>query len=242
MPPPPHALGRFVHRGVMAVKPLRWAAVKASRKFAEAHEGSLLYVLATPLYGALRGEVTEREVVDMSGALEDAGVPFWLAGGWGVDALVGHQTRRHDDIDIVVGDFPSRVGAARAVFESLGFEMRRETRLELWMPDRWQMADNQLRVVDLLSIDWGRLAAALGVGGEVVGTGDGRLGKGGGDYLSCRAFSQGRVGGQSVPCLSVEAQLLYHSGFELSRAQRHDVALLRRLSGPGQPAGAGAQN
>ncbi len=224
----------------MAVRPFRWAAVKASQKFAEAQENSLLRALAAPLYGALRGEVTEREVMDMSGALEDAGVPFWLAGGWGVDALVGHQTRRHDDIDIVVDDFANYAGTARAVFESLGFEMRHEMHFALWMPDRWQMADNQLRVVDLLSIDWGKLAAALGVAAEVAREAHDRLGKSGGDDLSCRVFSQGRVGGQSVPCLSVEAQLLYHSGFEPSRAQRHDIALLKRLRGPGQPAGPGA--
>ena len=27
---------------------------------------------------------------------------FWLDGGWGVDALVGHQTRLHEDIDVVL--------------------------------------------------------------------------------------------------------------------------------------------
>ncbi|MDA8302920.1 MAG: hypothetical protein M0005_15595 [Actinomycetota bacterium] len=222
----------------MAVRPLRWAAVKASQKFAEAQENSLLRALATPLYGALRGEVTEREVVDMSGALEDAGIRFWLAGGWGVDALVGHQTRRHDDVDIVVDDFANHAGAARAVFESLGFEVRHEMHFALWMPDRWQMADNQLRVVDLLSIDWEKLAAALGVAEGVASEADDKPRNG--DDLSCRAFSQGRVGGQDVPCLSVEAQLLYHSGFEPSGAQRHDIALLQRLLGSGERAGPGA--
>jgi len=31
-----------------------------------------------------------------------AGVACWLVGGWGVDALLGEQTRPHSDLDIVV--------------------------------------------------------------------------------------------------------------------------------------------
>lgn len=27
---------------------------------------------------------------------------FWLDGGWGVDALIGRQTRQHEDVDIVI--------------------------------------------------------------------------------------------------------------------------------------------
>src|SRR5258708_7387144 len=26
----------------------------------------------------------------------------WIDGGWGVDALLGHQTRKHDDLDVAV--------------------------------------------------------------------------------------------------------------------------------------------
>lgn len=218
----------------MAVRPLRWAAARASQKLAEAQEGAFVSALVAPLYDALRGEVTENEVLEMSGALEGSAVPFWLAGGWGVDALVGYQTRRHDDIDIVVDDFASQAPAARAVLEPLGFRVQREMHFALWMPDRWQMADSQLRVVDLLSIDWERLAAALGVGEEVVGQGHAAWGKGKGAEVCARAFAHGRVGGRRVPCLSVEAQLLYHSGFEPSRAQRHDIALLQRMLEPGR--------
>jgi lincosamide nucleotidyltransferase A/C/D/E len=34
--------------------------------------------------------------------LEADGIDVWLDGGWGVDALLEHQTREHDDLDIVV--------------------------------------------------------------------------------------------------------------------------------------------
>ena len=34
------------------------------------------------------------------GLLEADGIDVWLDGGWGVDALLGQQTREHDDLDL----------------------------------------------------------------------------------------------------------------------------------------------
>ena len=41
-------------------------------------------------------------------ALAEAGVAAWLDGGWGVDALLGEQTREHDDLDLVMAS-PTRL-------------------------------------------------------------------------------------------------------------------------------------
>ena len=38
----------------------------------------------------------------MSRRLEDAGIAYWLFGGWAVDFYAGSVTRRHDDVDIAV--------------------------------------------------------------------------------------------------------------------------------------------
>jgi lincosamide nucleotidyltransferase A/C/D/E len=42
------------------------------------------------------------DVVEVLESLTVAHVPWWVAGGWGVDALVGEQTRMHDDVDVMV--------------------------------------------------------------------------------------------------------------------------------------------
>jgi lincosamide nucleotidyltransferase A/C/D/E len=34
--------------------------------------------------------------------LESAGIQIWIDGGWGVDSLLGRQTRPHKDLDIAV--------------------------------------------------------------------------------------------------------------------------------------------
>jgi len=41
-------------------------------------------------------------VVAFCRRLRALGIEIWLDGGWGVDALLGEQTRPHEDLDIVV--------------------------------------------------------------------------------------------------------------------------------------------
>ena len=42
------------------------------------------------------------EVLPILGALEATGTRLWVAGGWGVDAFVGRQTRAHRDLDLIL--------------------------------------------------------------------------------------------------------------------------------------------
>ncbi|MGH3426401.1 MAG: nucleotidyltransferase domain-containing protein [Mycobacteriales bacterium] len=59
------------------------------------------------------------DVIEVLDRLDAAGAEYWIDGGWGVDALLGIQTRQHDDLDLGVrlSDVP-RV-------ETLLFEFRR---------------------------------------------------------------------------------------------------------------------
>jgi lincosamide nucleotidyltransferase A/C/D/E len=50
-------------------------------------------------------ETALSEVLDVLAALAALGRRFWLEGGWGVDALVGHQTRAHRDLDVDLDAF-----------------------------------------------------------------------------------------------------------------------------------------
>jgi hypothetical protein len=42
------------------------------------------------------------EAVRLLELVRASGVTVWLDGGWGVDALLEEQTRKHDDLDLVV--------------------------------------------------------------------------------------------------------------------------------------------
>ena len=61
------------------------------------------------------------DVFEVINALESASVDVWVHGGWGIDALLGEQTRPHDDLDVIIRavDVEAAVRATR----SLGFAM-----------------------------------------------------------------------------------------------------------------------
>lgn len=85
------------------------------------------------------GETETRlsEVLGVLAALYALGCRFWLEGGWGVDALVGHQTRAHRDLDI---DLDARCEEpALAVLAEMGYTVEtdwRPNRVELCAPGR----------------------------------------------------------------------------------------------------------
>ena len=49
---------------------------------------------------AKKETVTQADLFKVLDMLEQFGIRYWLDGGWGVDALVGRQTREHRDVDI----------------------------------------------------------------------------------------------------------------------------------------------
>ena len=46
--------------------------------------------------------MTARYAVEIIKMLERNGIEVYIDGGWGVDALIGEQTRKHDDLDIAI--------------------------------------------------------------------------------------------------------------------------------------------
>jgi lincosamide nucleotidyltransferase A/C/D/E len=46
--------------------------------------------------------VTAADVLEILDRLDAAGIEWWIDGGWGVDALLGRQTRVHGDLDFAV--------------------------------------------------------------------------------------------------------------------------------------------
>src|SRR5438093_973720 len=47
-------------------------------------------------------QVTADDVLEVLRRLDEARVDWWIDGGWGVDALLGKETRPHDDLDLAV--------------------------------------------------------------------------------------------------------------------------------------------
>ncbi|HEY5025199.1 MAG TPA: hypothetical protein VII76_09500 [Acidimicrobiales bacterium] len=155
-------------------------------------------------------------------SLESEGVSYWLAGGWGVDALLGRCTRRHKDIDIIIDDFEHNEPKARQAFRSLGFDHVTTDQGGVWMPWRSNFEDRAGHRIEALAIDWGHLKEvfALAPGGEPKPTWPI-------EDLVREILTVGEIEGRQVPCLTLAAQLLFHTGFPLEASGRSDVSLLR---------------
>jgi len=66
-----------------------------------------------------------KTVITLYKQLNDAGIAIWLDGGWGVDALLGRQTRKYADLDIIVQEID--VDRARKLLEQTGYvEIKRD--------------------------------------------------------------------------------------------------------------------
>jgi lincosamide nucleotidyltransferase A/C/D/E len=86
--------------------------------------------------------MTGADVVEILGWLDVASADVWLDGGWGVDALVGEQTREHKDLDLIVRD--AHVSRMREALATHGF-----AQVEGGVPQSFILADERGREVDV---------------------------------------------------------------------------------------------
>jgi lincosamide nucleotidyltransferase A/C/D/E len=153
--------------------------------------------------------MTAADVVEILGWLDAASADVWLDGGWGVDALVGEQTREHKDLDLIVRD--AHVSRMREVLATHGFAQVEG------VPQSFILADERGREVDVHPVRFDDQGGGhlLGADGEPSGH-------------SSEAFAAtGSVSGYRVACLSAEAQMSNHSwGYTPGETDFHDMRLL----------------
>lgn len=150
-----------------------------------------------------------RSVLNVAAALEQAGVRVWLDGGWGVDALVGEQTRDHDDLDCVIA--LSDAPVARDALAVLGFANSLDE-----LPTRFVVRDRSDRRVDFHTVTFDATGAAT------QQLQDGRLAP----YPSEGFSGSGHVAGVRVACLTATVQSLHHLGYDPAEKDHHDMRLL----------------
>jgi len=151
------------------------------------------------------------DVVWILDCLERAGIPIWLDGGWGVDALLGEQTRPHSDLDGVVE--LARADEVVTRLEPLGFHLALDER-----PTRFVLADSEGRRIDFHPIAFdakgnGRQIGAGPNGGDAI-------------YPAAGLSGEGSVAGRRVACLTPELLLSHHTGYEPQEKDRHNVRVL----------------
>jgi lincosamide nucleotidyltransferase A/C/D/E len=155
----------------------------------------------------LEDEMTAERVLELLAVLRSCGVTATLDGGWGVDALLGRETRPHEDLDLVAA--LSDIPRIREALRPLGFAIHEDH-----LPVRMVLRGNG----EQLDVHTVRFDAE---GGGIQPQPDG-----GSFRYPPEGFVLGQVAGAPVPCISAPVQLLCHLGYDPTPKDAHDVLML----------------
>ena len=148
------------------------------------------------------------DVIDLYTTLGGLGIDIWIDGGWGVDALLGEQTRPHADLDIVIQqkDLPG----LRELLDGRGYgDVERDDTT----PWNFVLGDDAGREVDVHVI-------------VLDPDGNGIYGEEEDVYLAPSLTGSGAIDGHPITCISAEYLVKFHTGYELHDTDYKDVAAL----------------
>ena len=148
------------------------------------------------------------EIVD---AFVEREISLWIGGGWGIDALIGEQTRPHDDLDIAIRAEDEM--SALCLLDQMGFRIEED---QDWRPVRVGLRNREGEAIDLHPVSFDE------------------SGKGRQDNLEgLPAFgyppdqlTSAPLDGKAVPCIGPQLQLEFHAGYEPTEKDRKDVMRL----------------
>jgi lincosamide nucleotidyltransferase A/C/D/E len=164
---------------------------------------------------AAHAQMTAGDVLELVSLLDAHGITMVIDGGWGVDALLGEQTRRHADLDIAVEH--AHGPRIRDLLGARGYtEMARDDTREC----NFVMGDARGRLIDIHSYTFSA------DGGLLFGV----------PYPPESLTGTGSILGQPVRCITPEWMVRFHSGYPLDDNDLRDVMLLCRRFGLVLPA------
>jgi len=157
--------------------------------------------------------VSAADVIEILSWLEQHGIDVWLNGGWGVDALLGRQTRDHEDLDITIS--AADRAAYTAVMEAAGFRTYRVDN-----DYNWVLTDRRRRLVDVHLVDFGETL--------ITGTGVRMYGPAGLPFEVGSLEGRGIIADRPVKCETAEFQVRGHTGYAPDETDYRDVLALCR--------------
>ncbi len=155
------------------------------------------------------------DVISLYTELENLRITIWIDGGWGVDALLGEQTRPHQDLDITVQQ--KDVPRLRQLLQARGYK---EIKLEEARPWNFVLGDENGREIDFHVI-------------VIDPRGNGLYGptEKGEAYAAASLTGTGSINGRTVRCISPEWTVRFHSGYKLKEKDFRDVSALCKKFG-----------
>lgn len=151
------------------------------------------------------------DVLEILDVLEGQGIHVWLNGGWGVDALLGHETREHEDLDITIS------AADRQKYSDAMAELRFTT-YRIDNDFNWVLVDSLGRLVDVHLVDFSNIRrSAEGV--EIYGAA-------GLPFELGSLEGQGEIAGRKVKCETADFQVRGHTRYAPDEQDYKDVLAL----------------
>ena len=147
-------------------------------------------------------EMTASDVVEIIKLLEDNGIEVYVDGGWGVDALLGGQPRKHEDLDIAL---PHKfVPLLRELFKARGYK-------EVPRPDSWEcnfvLGDNGGHLIDVHSYTFDEN------GKNTFGVA----------YEPRHLTGTGIINEYPVKCPPPDVMVEFHTGYDVDEDDYHDA-------------------
>ena len=161
-----------------------------------------------------------QDVIDLYTTLEKRDIKIWIDGGWGVDALLGEQTRPHEDLDIVIQQ--KDVPALRQFLKAQGYRDVERDDTSAW---NFVLGDEAEHLVDVHAIVFDEEGNGL-YGPPEKGI----------MYPAESLTGQGVIASHEVRCISAEWLVKFHTGYELRDSDYRDVSALCEKFGLELPA------
>ena len=166
-------------------------------------------------------QMAKEDVVEMYELFDRNGVHVWIDGGWGVDALLGEQTRPHADLDIAIQS--KDLEKLRSLLSALGFVDQERDDTTPW---NFVLGDSRGRDVDIHAI-------------ELDSEGNGVYGppERGVMFPAGSLTGTGVIAGREVRCIEAKHLLDFHTGYDPDENDIHDVLALCHRFGLEIPVG-----
>ena len=168
--------------------------------------------------------VSSEDVISIYKRLSTNGIQVWLIGGWGIDALLGEQTRPHKDIDVIM--LLDDVIRMRELLSCDGYILK-----DLWSENRWVIDTHGIETATafVLQDSEGREFDAHAMRLDHQGNGIPTWTDDEGLVFKREDLAgEGMIAGVAVCCLSPKMQVLCHTGYVLPDKQLRDLELLHK--------------
>jgi len=150
------------------------------------------------------------KVIEIIKLLEENCINVWIDGGWGIDALLGTQTRTHQDLDIVIQN--TYIPKLRELFNNIGYKEIIRDDTSAW---NFVLGNELGHLVDV------HVIAFDNQGNGLYGPMENGI-----MYPANSLTGVGLIGELKVKCLTPEYQIKSHTGYKLREIDFQDIKAL----------------